>query len=157
MVGRGGEPRLVEHYRVDGAICQPKPLQTNGSGRSHIPVWIAGGGERKTLRIAARYAEYTNFDGTPDIFRHKSQVLAEHCRDLGRDYGQIVRSANYNVVIGRNDAEVTDRLAMIADRSRPYLPGDRVGGEHRDAAQRSAGSARRSSSHRPFAAWSPTG
>ena len=45
-----------EHYQADGAIVQPKPLQPNG-----IPFWIAGGGERKTLRIAAKYAQYTNF------------------------------------------------------------------------------------------------
>lgn len=56
-----------EHYRVDGAIVQPQPLQPGG-----IPVWVAGGGERKTLRIAARYADYTNFDGTPDGFAHKA-------------------------------------------------------------------------------------
>jgi alkanesulfonate monooxygenase SsuD/methylene tetrahydromethanopterin reductase-like flavin-dependent oxidoreductase (luciferase family) len=114
------------HYQVDGAICQPKPLQRNASGRAHIPMWIAGGGERKTLRIAAQYADYTNFDGTPAIFLQKSQVLAEHCRSVGRDYERIVRSANYNVVIGRDAAEVEDRLAATADRLRPYLPADRL-------------------------------
>jgi F420-dependent oxidoreductase-like protein len=114
------------HYQVDGAICQPKPLQRNASGQSYIPVWIAGGGERKTLRIAAQYADYTNFDGTPATFRQKSQILAEHCRSVGRDYERIVRSANYNVVIGRDAAEVTGRLAATADRLRPYLPADRL-------------------------------
>jgi F420-dependent oxidoreductase-like protein len=105
-----------EHYQVEGAICRPLPLQAGG-----IPFWIAGGGEKKTLRIAARYAAYTNFDGTPEGFRHKSEVLAEHCQDVGRDFGQIVRSANYNVVIGRDEAEVEDRLAAFEDRVRPFL------------------------------------
>ena len=105
-----------EHYQLDGAICQPKPLQAGG-----IPLWIAGGGERKTLRTAAQYAAYTNFDPTLDGFTHKSQVLADHCKDLGRDFDEIVRSANYNVIIGRDQAEVDARLASIVERYRPLL------------------------------------
>jgi len=105
-----------EHYQVDGAICQPKPLQDGG-----IPLWIAGGGEKKTLRTAAQYAQYTNFDGTLAGFTHKSAVLEQHCKDLGRDYGSIVRSANYNVVIGRDQAEVDARLAAIEERGRPFM------------------------------------
>jgi F420-dependent oxidoreductase-like protein len=99
-----------KHYQVSGAICQPLPLQPGG-----IPLWIAGGGERKTLRIAAQYAHYTNFDGTPDVFRRKSEILAEHCTQLGTDFDGIVRSANYNVILGETDKDVRDRLAWIRD------------------------------------------
>ena len=53
-----------------------------------------------TLRIAAKYAQYTNFTSEPEGFAHKSQVLAGHCRDVGTDYGAIVRSANFNAVVG---------------------------------------------------------
>ena len=60
-----------KHYQVDGAICRPLPLQDGG-----IPLWIAGGGEHKTLRIAAQYAQYTNFDGDPEASRRKSEILA---------------------------------------------------------------------------------
>ena len=45
-----------KYYKLDGAICQPKPVQ-----KPHIPFWIAGGGEKLTLNVAARYASYTNF------------------------------------------------------------------------------------------------
>ena len=100
-----------EHYEVDGAIVQPRPLQKGG-----IPMWIAGGGERKTLRTAARYADYTNFDGTAEGFAHKAEVLDRHCADIGRDRSQITMSANYNVAIGATEKEVADRLARLHDR-----------------------------------------
>ncbi|MEE6286410.1 LLM class F420-dependent oxidoreductase [Georgenia sp. MJ173] len=101
------------HYRVDGALNRPLPRQPDGP-----PLWIAGGGERVTLRIAAEHADYTNFDGTPEGFARKSELLAEHCRALGTSFDRIVRSANYNVAIGRDEAEVEDRLAQLADRLR---------------------------------------
>ena len=63
------------HYQVDGAIVRPLPLQEGG-----IPLWIAGGGEKVTLKIAAKYAQYTNFDGTLEGFARKSELLAGHCR-----------------------------------------------------------------------------
>jgi alkanesulfonate monooxygenase SsuD/methylene tetrahydromethanopterin reductase-like flavin-dependent oxidoreductase (luciferase family) len=105
-----------EHYQVDGAICQPLPLQDGG-----IPLWVAGGGEKKTLRIAAKYAAYTNFDGTPEAFARKSALLAEHCADVGTDFAAIVRSANYNVVIGETDREVADRLEALRARFTRYV------------------------------------
>ncbi|HEX4833782.1 MAG TPA: LLM class F420-dependent oxidoreductase [Trebonia sp.] len=108
-----------KHYQVDGAICQPLPLQPGG-----IPLWIAGGGEKKTLRIAAQHAAYTNFDGSPEGFAHKSQVLAAHCREVGTDYDAIVRSANYNVVIGETAAEVTERLEWRRAQLARYVPQD---------------------------------
>jgi F420-dependent oxidoreductase-like protein len=109
------------HYQVDGAIGRPLPLQDGG-----IPLWIAGGGEKKTLRTAAKYAQYTNFDGTPDVFAHKSEVLEAHCRDLGRDFGEITRSANYNVVIGATEQDVQDKLAWIAAHYAPLIPADQL-------------------------------
>jgi F420-dependent oxidoreductase-like protein len=112
-----------QHYQVDGAICRPLPLQDGG-----IPLWIAGGGEQKTLRIAAQYADYTNWDGDPEAFSHKSDVLAEHCRDVGRDVEEIVRTANYNVFVGRDEAEVEDRLRLYEARRRPLVPAERLAG-----------------------------
>ncbi len=110
-----------KHYQVDGAICRPLPLQEGG-----IPLWIAGGGERKTLRIAAQYARYTNFDATPDAFERKSRVLAEHCREGGTDFDAIVRSANFNVVIGETEQDVAERIEWIRAQYAPYVSGDRL-------------------------------
>jgi alkanesulfonate monooxygenase SsuD/methylene tetrahydromethanopterin reductase-like flavin-dependent oxidoreductase (luciferase family) len=103
------------YYQVDGALCAPRPLQGTshpGSAANGIPMWIAGGGEKVTLKIVAEYADYANVDGTPDGFTRKSEILEGHCKDVGRDFGSIVRSANYNVVIGETEADVEDRLAF---------------------------------------------
>ena len=117
------------HYQVDGARCHPRPLQDGG-----IPLWIAGGGEKKTLRIAAQHAQYTNFDGTPETFRHKSEVLAAHCADLGTDFDAIVRSANYNVFIGATEAEVQDKLGWMRSHYEPYLAPDVLDSSYRQYA-----------------------
>lgn len=115
-----------KYYQVDGAICRPLPLQDGG-----IPLWIAGGGEKKTLRLAAQYAQYTNFDTTPDTFRHKSEVLAAHCRDVGRDFDEIVRSGNYNVIIGATEKDVQDKLAWARAHYAKYVPEDQAERTHR--------------------------
>ena len=106
-----------EHYDVSGAQLAPLPLQLDGP-----PLWVAGGGERKTLRIAAEHAAYTNFDGTPQTFAHKSEVLRDHCEAVGRPFEEIVRSANYNVVVGATPAEVDDRIAWIEEHYALTVP-----------------------------------
>ncbi|MFE3541573.1 LLM class F420-dependent oxidoreductase [Nocardia sp. NPDC059177] len=105
-----------KYYQVDNAIVHPRPLQENG-----IPIWVAGGGEKKTLRIAAQYADYTNFSGDPAEFARKSEILAEHCADVGTDFAAITRSSNFDAVVGSTEAEVEDRLAAIVDRFTPAL------------------------------------
>ena len=116
MWTKGSATLRGKHYQVDGAICAPRPLQGTtqpGSEQNGIPMWIAGGGEKKTLRIAAQYADYTNF--STDLFEHKSEILAAHCAEIGRDFAQITRSANINVVIGDTEKDVKERLAWMRD------------------------------------------
>ena len=110
-----------KHYQVDGAIVQPQPLQDDGAGVRGIPLWIAGGGEKVTLKIAAKYARYTNFDGTLEGFTRKSELLRKHCETVGTDFDAKVRSANYNVAIGRDEAEVEQRLQDAKARLVPYV------------------------------------
>jgi F420-dependent oxidoreductase-like protein len=113
-----------EHYQVNGAISRPLPLQEGG-----IPLWIAGGGEKKTLRTAARYANYTNFDATPEVFKRKSEILARHCEEVGTEYDAIVRSAEYNVIIGETEKDVAGKLSWIRNHWAPYVPADRMDGQ----------------------------
>lgn len=106
------------HYQVDGAICAPRPLQGTsvpGSAANGIPMWVAGGGEKVTLKIAAKYADYTNYFGDVAEFTRKSEILRGHCDTIGRDVDEITRSANFNVFIGDSEHEVEDRLAAYLD------------------------------------------
>ena len=76
-----------EHYRLGEAPAEPKPVQ------QPLPLLIGGGGEQRTLRIAARYADEWNVWGTPDVLRQKIGVLEQRCAEIGRDATEIRRSA----------------------------------------------------------------
>ena len=78
------------YYRLTAARCEPKPVQ-----RPHPPVCVGGSGERRTLRTAARWAQHWNFlGGSVDDFRHKKEVLEQHCADIGRDPAEILLSSH---------------------------------------------------------------
>ena len=110
-----------KHYSLKGAISQPKPIQ-----EPHIPFWIAGGGEKVTLRIAAQYAAYTNFGVDLDQFVHKSRIFKSHCDDLGTDYDSVVRSSNFNVICAETEAEVEEIKDWYRNHLSNYVPEERV-------------------------------
>jgi F420-dependent oxidoreductase-like protein len=95
------------HYQLAGAINRPRPMQD-----PHPPLWIAGGGEQLTLRIVARYADYANYFGDDATFRHKTEVLKGHCRDVGRDFDEITLTANVDCLIGDSESSAADKLAV---------------------------------------------
>lgn len=105
-----------KHYQVDGAIVQPLPLQDGG-----IPIWVAGGGEKVTLKIAAKYASYTNYAGSLDDIDRKSAVLRDHCDALGRDFSEITRTSNFNTIVGATEAEALERLTVVKERLLPHV------------------------------------
>ncbi len=110
-----------KYYQVKDAIVQPTPLQANG-----VPLWIAGGGEKVTLKIAAQYAQYTNFTGTLEEFDHKSEVLRGHCEAIGRDFSTITRSSNFNTIVGATEADALERLAAVKERMLPHVGEERA-------------------------------
>lgn len=116
-----------KHFQVDGAIVRPLPLQPGG-----VPLWIAGGGEKVTLRIAATYAAYTNFVGSLEVFTHKSEVLRGHCERIGRDVAEITRSSNFGTVVGATETEAQDRLAAVIARLRPHVGDKRAAALERE-------------------------
>ncbi len=106
------------HYRLEGAINRPRPVQD-----PHPPLWIAGGGEQLTLKLAARHADYTNFGVSLAEFERKSDVLAGHCEQVGRPFDEIVRSSNFDVVIAASESEISSQLAWLEDRFDRYRSG----------------------------------
>jgi alkanesulfonate monooxygenase SsuD/methylene tetrahydromethanopterin reductase-like flavin-dependent oxidoreductase (luciferase family) len=83
------QPRTTftgEHYQLTDAPLSPKPV-----GR--MPLLIGGGGEQRTLRITARFADEWNVWGTAETLRQKNAVLDQRCEEVGRDPGEIQRSA----------------------------------------------------------------
>jgi F420-dependent oxidoreductase-like protein len=99
------------HHTVDGAVNRPKPIQ-----QPHPPLWVAGGGEKRTLRLVAEYGDFANFSDGIDNFRHKSEVLARHCEAVGRPYEDIGRTAHLMSVIGRDENDLRRKLDLAAVR-----------------------------------------
>ena len=98
------------HYTIDGPINEPKGAQS-----PHIPFWIAGGGEKVTLKLVAQYGDACNIGREPDGIRHKLEVLKRHCDDLGRDYDTIIKSAEADIVLideGTNPDDVRNSGAF---------------------------------------------
>jgi F420-dependent oxidoreductase-like protein len=76
-----------KRHRLEGAINVPQPVQPGGPR-----ILVGGGGERKTLRLTAQHADMWNGFGSVDDIRHKIEVLARHCGDVGRDLSDIVKT-----------------------------------------------------------------
>jgi F420-dependent oxidoreductase-like protein len=91
-------------HSVEGAFNVPQPVQPGGP-----KIMIGGGGERKTLRLVAQHADMWNGFGDPDTIRHKVQVLADHCRDVGRDPAEIVKTRLGTLIVTRTKEEAEAR------------------------------------------------
>jgi F420-dependent oxidoreductase-like protein len=87
------------YYTLDKAIAEPKPVQ-----QPHPPILVAASAEKRMLRIVARHADAWNSFGSPDVFRRKIGVLAEHCRAEGRDVERIEKSVLLPVFLGDDPA-----------------------------------------------------
>lgn len=103
------------NYRIVDAPCDPKPVQPK------LPLLVGGKGERRTLRIAARFADEWNSWTTPEEFRHKIEVLERHCAELGRDPASIHRSTQGLVFLSTDTAWLARHRS--ADPGRPRLLG----------------------------------
>lgn len=92
----GEQPSGERYYATSEVRNDPPPIQ------KHLPILVGGGGERKTLRIVAKYADANNIGGTVEKVQHKEEVLLRHCEEVGRDPAEIERTLNGSVVIIRD-------------------------------------------------------
>ncbi len=95
-----------KYYQLKEAPLYPKSVQ-----QPHPELLIGGGGEKRTLRIVAKYADHWNVWGGPEVLLRKGQVLEEHCTAVGRDPAQITRSANMPLLL-TDKPEESQALAM---------------------------------------------
>jgi F420-dependent oxidoreductase-like protein len=94
---RGSEkPFRGEHYQLERPLNSPQSLT-----RPHPPILIGGGGEKKTLRLVAQYANACNLFPTPEIPR-KLDILREHCKAVGRNYDDIEKTSLFTFDLGDN-------------------------------------------------------
>jgi F420-dependent oxidoreductase-like protein len=99
------------YYQLQDAPLSPRPVQ-----RPHPELMIGGGGEKVTLRIAARHADHWNVWGGPERLALKSRILDQHCAAAGRDPRTLVRSANMALVIDDSGAEVDKVRGALVKR-----------------------------------------
>jgi F420-dependent oxidoreductase-like protein len=89
-----------EHFQLRDAQCVPRPVQAK------LPIWIGGGGEKRTLRIAAQYADGWNIPFVaPDEFARKRSILHQHCEAVGRDPSEIQCAVNVGLAWREEDLE----------------------------------------------------
>ena len=92
-----------DHYQLRDAPLEPKGAD------GLVPLLVGGGGEKVTLRIAARHADEWNVWGTPEVLAHKGAVLDRHCEDVGRDPAAIEHSAQALLFLSDDQAWLAER------------------------------------------------
>jgi hypothetical protein len=102
-----------KYYEVRGAVNEPKGVQ-----KPHIPLMMAGGGEKLTLRLVAQYGDACNIMNSPEL---KYAVLKKHCAEVGRDFNAVNRTATTAAIIRDTDEEAR---ALVSPGSQFAYPGD---------------------------------
>ncbi|MBA3942979.1 MAG: LLM class F420-dependent oxidoreductase [Herpetosiphonaceae bacterium] len=102
-----------KYYSIDKPINEPKGVQ-----KPHPPFWIGGGGEKVTLKLVAKWGDACNL-GSADLeqFRHKLDVLKQHCEEVGRDYDSIVRSTGVTVHLIQNEKDAEKETAQARGKT----------------------------------------
>jgi F420-dependent oxidoreductase-like protein len=94
-----------KYYQIRNAYCNPKPIQ-----KPSPPILVGGSGERKTLKIVAKYADACNLFGSPETVRKKLDILKEHCQSVGRDYDSILKTKLVATIVDDNSDMVKNKV-----------------------------------------------
>jgi F420-dependent oxidoreductase-like protein len=115
---RGSEARFDgRQYHATRLMNSPQSIS-----RPRVPIMIGGGGERKTLRMVAQYADATNVFGGPEQIHHKYEVLREHCEAIGRDPNEIERSTLQSIHLQRRPPSVyVDWFGELGDAGAQHI------------------------------------
>ena len=118
--GGSGSGDRFEGRRVTATHLVNSPQSLS---RPRVPILVGGGGERKTLRLVARYADACNLFGrSPDFVRGKLAVLREHCDRLGRPYDEIERTVLTSLdLASESPDQVVDRFGGLADAGAQHI------------------------------------
>jgi F420-dependent oxidoreductase-like protein len=105
------------HYRIDQALNVPRPIQPGGPR-----IMVGGGGEQRTLRIAAKHADMTHwFPLGLEMLRHKSEVLEGYCAEIGRDPSTIERTMATPVIVAGSESEASGLVDLLPPERRPHV------------------------------------
>ena len=107
-----------KHHHVKDVLNSPRPI------RGDIPILVGGSGERKTLRLVAKYADACNLFGDVERIKHLLGVLEGHCSDVGRDPGEITKTRMASVILGETHAAAEAKIGMLRERG---VPEERIG------------------------------
>jgi F420-dependent oxidoreductase-like protein len=97
-----------KYYQIHNAYCNPKPIQ-----KPSPPILVGGSGERKTLKIVAKYADACNLFGSAEILKRKLNILKEHCKSVGRDYDTILKTTLGAIIIDDDKEIAKKRVQQI--------------------------------------------
>jgi F420-dependent oxidoreductase-like protein len=106
------------YYRIHGATNVPRPLQAGGP-----PILVAGGGEKRTLRLVAKYADACNITGDLAMIRHKIDVLDRHCAEVGRDRADITVTRLSSLFVTSTAEETRQVRDFVAQAAGPEAAG----------------------------------
>lgn len=102
-----------KHYRIERALNVPRPIQAGGP-----PILVGGGGEKRTLRLVARYADMSHWFGSLEDIRRKRQILDRYCEEEGRDPASITRTMGSPVVLVENEGQVKSVMERMPPERR---------------------------------------
>ena len=112
-----GERFEGKHVTARRLLNSPQSIS-----RPRVPIMIGGGGERKTLRLVAQYADACNVFGGPERIAHKYAVLREHCERLGRPYEEVERSTLQGIDLEHETpAEIVDRFGALGEAGAQHI------------------------------------
>ncbi len=109
--GKGSPSFSGTTFSAPELICYPRPIQ------DRIPILIGGSGEKRTLRLVARYADACNLFGRPDVIRRKVGVLHQHCAEVERDPAEVEVSHLVNVMVAADRETLRERVEPLRGRN----------------------------------------